>query len=443
MAAESARQELAGRRDEVYRCMRCGFCMAVCPIYRELGEEPAVARGKIGLMAAHLDGELAMTRGFEKALKLCLSCKACTSACPSGVAPDELVMAARADCAAMRGMPLAKRLVLGRILPNPGLLSLCSKLALVAGPLLFEREPGSGRMCPRFSLGIDKRRTLPPFPARGFREMLRAEIRSGKRRGRQTWSLLEVKAPVSRMRVAFFTGCSIDRLFPSIGRAVIDVLQRNGVDVVVPLAQRCCGTPALVHGDWRTARRLASENLQVFGSLEVDAVVNACASCGCTLRHGYRQLFRESGPLQEFEGWSSKVYDISEFLMDVAGFYPGPVRVKTAFTYHDPCHLARGQRITKAPRELLQLVAGLNLIEMQESDSCCGGAGSFFLEQPELSMRILGRKIKNIERTGAGVVASGCPACLLQLGDGLARDAERKGIRALHPIEILAGTYAR
>jgi len=232
--------------------------------------------------------------------------------------------------------------------------------------------------------------------------------------------------------LGYFVGCATNLLYPEIADATIDVLTRNGVEVVIPRGQACCGIPAYTAGDMSTARFLAGKNREVFGDLDVDLVITDCASCSAALKH-------EVAEFVGIEPIPGPVRDLTEFLVDTldipAADGGGEVRV----TYHDPCHLSRGQHITDAPREILRRSGGVDLVELSEPERCCGGAGAFTFTHHELARMVGARKIADIRGTGAAVVATPCPACRMQIEDLLAHEGLAVDVR--HPVELYAAAY--
>jgi glycolate oxidase iron-sulfur subunit len=227
-----------------------------------------------------------------------------------------------------------------------------------------------------------------------------------------------------KMRVAFFVGCATNYIYPKIGASLVEVLTKLGVEVVIPKGQMCCGTPLYISGDIEGARYLAQKNIDIFSSLDVDYIVSACASCGLSLKKEWNRILG-------LEWDSSKVRDVSELLLEL-GLPEGLPEFSQKLTYHDPCHLRRGQKIYLEPRMILQEVAGKNFVEMRDADRCCGGAGSFNLFYYETSRAVGERKKERVLESKAEAVATGCPSCIMQLKSVLP-----KRIKVLHPVEII------
>ncbi len=439
--------DLASVRDEIARCMKCGNCQAVCPIYFETKKELGVARGKLTLAQAALEGELPVTPAFAKRLSLCLTCNACVANCPSGVRFDRILLAARAEAVKACGLPPVKKVIFAglshHIVFRAGLRS-----GRLLQPLIFKRHPRKKANYPRFPLGLDRRRIVPPLAARTLLEEL-PEVNPAIDADR-----VPNRPARPRMRVAFFTGCMINYIYTEIGRAVVHVLNRNGIEVVLPPEQHCCGIPVFVSGDMVTARAMAASNVRIFSGAQIDAIITACATCGEAWRHHYPELLEGAREAEQARELGKKHYDISEFLVDVIGIAIEPGLVGSAssvgatgsvgsttgkVTYHDPCHLNRGLGINRAPREILRAIPGVEFKEMADPGRCCGGSGSFSLSYYDLSMDIAAHKVADIRNTGAETVVTGCPACRMQIEDALNRHQMPQ--RVLHTVELLEMAY--
>lgn len=419
-------------REELYRlvrsyidkCNRCGDCRAVCPVFAEEPVETAVARGKLLLAGRLLSGELAPTPKLMERLDKCLLCQRCTFNCAFHLRVDRVVVASRAAMVEAGALPLAKRAVFSLLDEHSGSMGLlCGAGALTAG-IWGKRIPEDSGLRLRFPIGgpLDGERIVPRPAARPFRG-------SAPR-------LFEVVRP--KGRVAFFTGCYINYLAPSIGRDVVSLLNRAGVSVFIPNDQGCCGTPMMASGDFTRALRRMRANLETLSTPEVDAVVVACATCGTTLRDFYPEMLAQLEPdlAERARRVAERTYDITELLTEVVPLPELPsLSKRVRVTYHDSCHLARGLGVRSQPRKLLQSIEGFDLVEMQGSDDCCGGAGAFGFTQRELSVRIGSKKIESIRRTDARLVISGCHGCNLQITEGLTR--AKAHVRALHTAQLL------
>ena len=374
-------------------CVACGLCLPHCPTYRLTGEESASPRGRITAMRAVHEGRAATDETFARFMDLCLVCRACEDVCPSHVPFGRMMEAARAQIEPFRSRRarFVRWLGLDVVLPSRQLTSVAAFLAPLARPLLPSRV-----------------RALVP--------------RGRAARGR----LPEITEPVGEARgtVALLTGCVQDRWFRQVSLATIRVLARNGWRVVVPRDQTCCGALAAHNGHLRTARKLARTNVSAFAS--VDHVVVNAAGCGAHMQ-AYGDLL---------EGADLPVRDVMAFLHDegVVGD-AGSLRELTRVAYHDACHALRAQGIHDQPRELLRAIGNLELVEIPNSDRCCGAAGIYNVTEPEMSGRLMREKAEAVVSTGAAVVASGNPGCTMQLLAGLAEIG--KTVDVVHPIELL------
>ena len=412
--------------EELHKCMKCGNCMAVCPIYKETRQEVAVARGKISLVEYLLSGEIEMTEGMANRFSLCTTCMACNTNCPCGVRFDKIILAARAEAVRKKGLQAVKKIAF-TALKMQRMFDFGMKAGSIFQGLALKNIPDRhsklARM--RVDIGIGKEKVFPMLS----KKTLRSELPE----------VITVKNP--KLRVGFFTGCMINYFYTDIGRAVVKVLIENDIEVVIPRFQDCCGIPASVNGDVGSARTLAKRNLRAFERIGADALVVACSSGGTAWKHVFGELLENDPELKALaDKWAKKSYDISEFLIHQVPFKKeGLGRVARKVTYHDPCHLNRGQGISQEPREILKSIPGVELIEMKEPGRCCGMAGSFSLVHPDLSVQISDHKTSDIQTTNTDTVATGCPACRLQLQSGV----ENAGVdeEVLHTIQILAESY--
>ncbi|MDR3543789.1 MAG: (Fe-S)-binding protein [Desulfosporosinus sp.] len=412
--------------EELHKCMKCGNCMAVCPIYKETRQEVGVARGKISLVEFILSGEVDMTERMADRFSLCTTCMACNTNCPCGVRFDKIILAARAEAVRKQGLHPVKKIAFTALKMQRMFdfgMKAGSVFQGVALKNIPDRHSKLARM--RVDIGIGKEKVFPMLS----KKTLRSEFPE----------VITVKNP--KMRVGFFTGCMINYFYTDIGRAVIEVLTENDIEVVIPRFQACCGIPASVNGDVGSARTLAKRNLRAFERMGADALVVACSSGGTAWKHVFGELLENDPALKVLaDKWAKKSYDISEFLIHQVPFKKeGLGRVARKVTYHDPCHLIRGQGISKEPREILKSIPGVELIEMKEAGRCCGMAGSFSLVHPDLSVQISDHKTADIAQTHTDTVATGCPACRMQLQSGVT-NARIEG-EVLHTVQILAESY--
>jgi len=399
-------------------CVHCGLCLPVCPTYLETGRESSSPRGRIYLMRAVAEGRLPLDAGVAEEAYLCLGCRACETACPSGVRFGRLVEGTRAavEQAGLRS-GFAKRVetfALRKVVPKPRRLhALVDLLALVQ------------------RLRLD--RLARPLLPRALRELSALAPRVPSRRSRRALPELVPAQGERRGRVGLFIGCVMPEFFGDVNAATARVLARNGFDVVVPAAQGCCGALHAHAGDPGFASDLTRRNIDVFGAARVDAVIVNSAGCGAAMREAGHTLPGVGEP------FAAAVRDVCEFL-DAAGLRPPSGRIEGRVCYDDPCHLIHGQGVKDAPRRLLAQIPGVTLISHEDPASCCGAAGIYNLTHREMSRAVLARKMKALVVAAPDWIASGNPGCLMQLRSG----AEASGLRArvVHPVELLDLSYS-
>lgn len=409
---------------EVIRCIRCGACQNVCPVFKELQAESTVARGRVKLIRGVMNQDLTLTEGFMDKMSLCLMCKACVVNCPSGVKVDKLVEAARKEITEKKGLSPLKKLIFRLVLKNRWVFNSGMKVGGVFQGVFFRKGPQGQGVLPRMSLGIDKRRLLSPLAS----ETLRSRYPD------------VIHVPEAKMKVAFFTGCMINYVYTDTGEAVINVLKRNGVEVVIPALQNCCGTPVRINGDYETAKTMAKANIDVFLKEKVDAVVVSCGTCGLSLKEEYAELL-EDDPIyvEKAKRLGAMIKDFTELVVGLEGFEDGMGPLPIKVTYHDPCHLVRGLKVKEQPRQIIRSIPGITFKEMKQSDTCCGSGGSFSLYHYDLSSKINDHKVDNIHQSGVEVLATGCSACRMHIADGLNR--HRLPVKVMHTAQLLEMAY--
>ncbi len=423
------------RPEDISRCIHCGFCLNYCPTYVALGLETESPRGRIHLIDALSTGRLDPRGPVLGHLDLCLQCRACESACPSGVSYGRIMEGARAQLAVTRRRPFGWRLrsiALRWTLPHARrlrLLAVLLRLYQRSGLQALVRRTRLLRILP-FDLEY-KEQLLPPVASRFF------AIGPASVPAREPGS--DSDSTGERRRVGLLTGCVMPFLYPQTHEATVRVLERHGCQVVIPEEQVCCGALLIHNGDHETARRLARRNVDAFLAADVEAIIVNAAGCGAALKEYGDLLANDPEYAERAAHFSTLVRDVTEFLVDLP-FQPGLGRLERRVTYQDSCHLAHAQRITAAPRELLAAIPGLELVEMENADRCCGSAGIYNVAQREMSSRLLADKMKAVAATEASVVATANPGCMLQLDAGL-RLHGVKGTVA-HVIEVLDDAYA-
>jgi glycolate oxidase iron-sulfur subunit len=408
--------------EDYARCVHCGLCLNHCPTYRLWHLEADSPRGRIQQMIRVDEGAAPVNATFVDHIDKCLDCRACETACPSGVEYGKLVEFARARIERDYKRPflsrLARNFAYRRLLPHP------SRIAFFARLIRFYQRSGLRTLARKSGLlrafGLAQREMLlPPVDDNFFSRFLGTTFQpSGERRA----------------KVAFFGGCVAQVTFSTLNEATIRVLMANGCEVVVPRRQVCCGALASHAGVREAARELARRNLTAFASDEFDAIVTNAAGCGSTLKE-YSHLFSPEEPeYQAAKAFESRVRDVTEFLATlgmVAPLKPTPSRV----TYQDSCHLLHGQKIREAPRSLLRAIPELELVELPYSDICCGSAGVYNITQPEASFELLAEKMKHAASTGATTIVTANPGCLLQMRAGA--ELHQTGQQVLHVMELL------
>jgi glycolate oxidase iron-sulfur subunit len=393
-------------------CVHCGFCLPTCPSYVVTGEEMHSPRGRILLMKEVLEGTLPLADATPY-LDTCLGCLACVTACPSGVEYGELITPFRLETEAQRTRPVSeralRRLVL-ETLPYPGRFRAAATAGRAARPL---RRLLPERLARMLELLPERLEPAPPLP-----EVAPAQ---GRRRA----------------RVALLAGCAQGVLAPEISWAALRVLTRNGVEVLVPKGQSCCGALAAHTGVKAQAQGFARRNLRAFPD-DVDAVVTTAAGCGSGM-HEYPLWLKGEAEEGAARAFAARVKDVSVFLHELGLEPPPALPEPLRAAYHDACHLAHAQRVTAEPRALLAQIPGLTLLELPESELCCGSAGTYNLEHPEIARQLGARKAEHILDAGAQLVVSGNIGCLTQLQSHLR--AQGAAVEVLHTVQLLDLAY--
>lgn len=411
--------------DEYLYCIRCGTCLYTCPTYRESVRETDSPRGRIFLARKLLEGEVELNSNLIEQMYRCLACGACNVACPVDNKPADIALKLR--WLAQQAEPASwKQAVFHKVLTNPGMLEAGTIPLRLYQLLGFRIAANALRLTSLLPKQLrDMERQLPKIPTKTARGQIPAVTEAAGPNGQQ-------------MRVGFFLGCAQNLLFAEGSKSVVNVLSRNGAQVVTPHAAQCCGMPAIGYGDWDALRAFARHNIELFEKLDVDVIVTDCATCGSTLKEYGHYLSEEPEWAERAASFSAKVKDISEYLATLDLVKPQG-HIEGRVTYHDPCHLVRAQKVSAQPRKLLKMIDGLEFVEMKEADWCCGSAGSQIITHYETSMGVLEKKIANVEATQANYVASGCPGCQMQLTVG----AKRAGLKfqVVHPVQLLDRAY--
>lgn len=397
-------------------CIHCGLCLSSCPTYLETGNENDSPRGRIYLMRALQSGQLSLQNSVVRHLDLCLGCRACEAVCPSGVEYGALLETTREhvekNFRRSFFQTFLRRIAIEKIFPFP------TRFKLALRP---------ARVLQKLRLG----RCLPSF-VRDALALVPSESREA--------SLPDHTPAIgpSKGRVGFIRGCVMNVLFGDTNLASIHLAAGTGYDVVTPRSQGCCGALYSHGGNLEAARACARHNIAAFEKQDLEAIIINAAGCGSTLKEYGHLLQNDPGWAERARSFSAKVKDLTEWLAPSTGKNPalslsaGSEKI----TYHDACHLAHAQRITRQPRDLITAIAGENFVQLPESDVCCGSAGSYNLTEPEMAARLQRRKVENILKTGATTVVTTNPGCILQIRAGL-KQAGRDDIQVIHIADFL------
>jgi glycolate oxidase iron-sulfur subunit len=411
----------------VLACAHCGLCLPSCPTYRELCTEMDSPRGRIYIMRALVDGRLPVDEKLAKHIYRCLVCRACETACPSGIHYGRLIEEAREVFEKNFKRPLSQRilqnLVFKKLFPNQKLLGFTFWMIWLyqrLGIRWLARHLGIMKLMGRMG---EAEKMLPNIPSPFLKYSLKKVTPANGE---------------TKHRVGFFPGCMMIHMFPSVNLATARVLTENGCEVITPRKQQCCGALHTLSGIKEPALRLARQNIDLFEKIDVEAIIVNCAGCGAALKEYSYLLANDPEYAEKAKNFSQKVKDISEFLAEIQ-IKPPQGRIAHRVTYDDPCHLLHGQKVKQQPRMLLQSIPGLELVELKESDRCCGSAGVYNVLQPEISMQLLENKIKNIAETNAEIVVAGNPGCLIQIGLGVKQ--HNLNMRVMHTVELLDLSY--
>lgn len=408
----------------IHRCNRCGFCQQVCPTYQATRREGDVARGRVKLAKLVSEGKYNPVddQNLMAYINNCTLCKACAKNCPGGVETDRIVLQLRAALAGQAGIPPVLRLIYGKLLVNRGCLKGMAKLVRyyeTSGVRRFVRKSGVLNVIP----GLKNLESLLP------------PIRNSK-------TIKDAIRPAAdpRFKVAYFLGCGTEAFFTEVALDTIRCLQALGCEVTVP-ETTCCGAPHLGVGDLKRYRALAEQNIRVLTEGDYDYVITDCATCGAALKEYRETVGTGEGLTGSAAKLAAKVRDLNEFVWKNFHLLKDQLNpVSETVTYHDPCHLVRGQGIGREPREILRAIPGITYVEMPKADWCCGGAGTYCFTHSRISHAILQDKLDNFKLTRASTLATSCPGCMLQLGSGLRGLQDRPGEKPAvkHVIQLLA-----
>jgi glycolate oxidase iron-sulfur subunit len=406
------------------QCMKCGFCSFFCPVYQEEKVETAVARGKNYLTKLAINGKQEFTDEMGKIIGKCLLCKRCVAMCPSKTQIDRVVVGARAQMVKKKGLGFIKNFAFRKVMSNRKAFARYVKLAHAFQWMLPKTE-GQIRHLPDFLKALGQGRNIPAIAKVFLRDQAK-EVNKPQ----------DGKEP--KMKVGFFIGCATDFIYPELGLKLIDFLTKRGIEVVIPKEQNCCGAAIYFSGDFETGRMLAEENIKAFK--DVDYIVTACGTCSSTLKDYQKYLPDTEDQQKRYEAFEKKIKDSTEFVIDVMKIPPEDFKLKKEFegktaTWHDPCHLVRYQNIKDQPRAILKNLKGLKYVEMANADMCCGMGGSFSVYHYDLTKKIADKKMDGIKATGADIVVTACPGCMINLIDNALRN--KMSQKVYHLLELV------
>lgn len=390
--------------EETARCIRCGYCLSNCPTYVVTGVEHSVARGRNYIAKSILQEEIDFSKDITKSIYECLLCGACIEHCAPSVRTSDIMAAMRSRHIEAKGQPQLQKFLFNEILPHPERMTRLMKLVSMGKRSGISGLVQALRVFGWFGKNIaNMEGLLKSFPKTFLRERV---------------SSIGIEKKEHSMKVAYFMGCGIDYAFPDVGAATLGILKKGNYDIQV-LDNNCCGLPATGYGDFDAARQLARQNLQIMKEIDCDVIVTDCASCTSFLSE-YENLFPEESEWHEIShSLSKKIMDITEFFHRYPLKNVQKLKENKTVTFHDPCHLGRFLNVVEEPRDLLRNIDGVTYKELPESNWCCGGAGTYNISHYELSMKILDRKMKNLESTGADTLVTACPGCMVQLSYGV------------------------
>jgi len=385
------------------KCSHCGLCQATCPVYLEDSLQTHLARARMDLIRAVLvEGSLPVSKRFREVLNRCLLCTNCSQTCPAGVMVDEIITAARHQVYQGKRRDPVRRQLLRRFMHQRGMRGLLGMAGSVAHKMGWTPEE------------------LPAPASKPFAKRFKGRIPpKGK----------------ARARVAYFVGCATNTLYPDTGKAVVNVLAHNDIEVHIPEGLVCCGMPALAEGDLTLVQEMMRKNVPILAGCEVDAIVTDCTSCGLMFKAKAAKTLRDDDPLRpQAETLAEKVWEVTDYLNQI-GLSVEPPSLSESYTYHIPCHRGWTPTVDDAPRSLLGKVPEAQFVELEAPDKCCGAGGTFYLDFKELATDIRARKLADIRQTGTKTVLTQCPACRSFLGTRL------DDCQVTHPIVLLAKAY--
>ncbi|MBD5553197.1 MAG: (Fe-S)-binding protein [Desulfovibrio sp.] len=420
-------QRLMALDDKITNCMRCGMCQAVCPIFGATGQEADVARGKLYLINNLAHMILTDPQALADKLGRCLLCSSCQAVCPPGVPIMEIFREAREIVYNYLGLNPVKKMIFGVLLAKPGLFNFALRFGHPAQQILFKKSNNAqGTVCaPMFNFMLGDR-NLPPMAKKPLHAI---------------YGTLDEPRKQDGIKVMFFPGCVGDKMYVEMAEACIKALRHHGVAIYMPERLACCGIPAICSGDASGMLKELKANLEIMAKGDFDYIVTPCASCTSTILELWPEYAARLGPGEKkiAEDFAAKTMDINVFMVNVLGVQPKEADSNArTVTYHDPCHLVKSLGVSSEPRTMIRANRECELVEMDEHDRCCGCGGSFTLFHYDYAKKIGQRKRDNIVKSGAKVVATSCPACMMQLEDMLAHNNDQ--VKVKHTMQIYADT---
>ncbi len=401
------------------RCIRCGACANVCPIYSKVGGHKYghVYIGAIGLILTLFfhgkENDRAIVRN-------CINCQACREVCPVAIDLPHLIKKTLARVIREEGKTPLKNFLLAKVMKNRKLFHFILRTAYLAQQPLSKNRP----MIRHLPFFLDKSHGFRSLPA------------IAKTPLRDIWETINFKLENPSLRIALFAGCAMDFIYPNHGKDLLKLMKKANIQVDFPLDQTCCGLPAMMAAEENSAKELAIQNIQAFSAEQFDYILTLCASCASHLTHNYEKIFREAEePAMDLNLFTHKIIDFSSFMNKVYTFPQTSQNINKQVTYHAPCHLCRGLHVTKEPRALIKK-AGYTYVPSRDEDVCSGFGGSYSVDFPEISSEILKKKLDTVEASGADILVTDCPGCVMQLKGGL--DKRQSPVEVLHLVELLA-----
>lgn len=392
--------------EQITRCSHCSYCQASCPIFMEDMVESVLPRNRIEvIMHSIIDKSMPLSPRALEIIDRCMLCTNCSQSCSSQVPIDDIVVAARTFINEQKGgLSGVKHLVMGKMLRQRGLTALMGK---------------AGAMVQKVGIAT---KDMPPLAAKTFDKFYSGTVKAeGTTLG----------------KVAYFVGCGTNFMYPDTGVATVNVLRRNGIEVLIPEGQVCCGIPSIAEGDIKSALEMVETNVRIFSDLEVDAIVTDCTSCGMMFKEKFAKLLEADDPLHEkVSKITSQIWEVTDFL-NQQGLHVLPGSIRSTFTYHVPCHRAWSPTVRHAPQQILSQIPEAEFRVLENPERCCGAAGAFYMTHRELSEGIRERRVQDIKETGAELVVTQCPVCRFYIGSAL----KEQDTEVIHPMIMLARAY--